>query len=263
MSKHDISVSIFGAGKLGTALAVELYNKGITIQQVFSKTKSHADYLANQVNARSISELSLISQDSHIAILSIRDDAILDFSNQLGNYLPKDIIIAHTSGTRSVNEISSDFLNRGLFYPLQSFSGQKDILWSEIPILLDGNQFVTETLAVLASKISNSYLKIEESQRVALHFAAVLVNNFTNFNFILAEEIVHTQKLPFHLLEPLVKETVRKAFLNSPSQNQTGPAVRNDIQTIQKHEQYLSDHHKEFLEYYKLITKQIINHFKK
>jgi len=40
-------------------------------------------------------------------------------------------------------------------------------------------------------------------------------------------------KINFNLLLPLISETANRLQYGSPGQMQTGPAIRNDIETIQ------------------------------
>jgi hypothetical protein len=41
--------------------------------------------------------------------------------------------------------------------------------------------------------------------------------------------------LPFELLKPIIKETFEKLEILSPKNAQTGPAIRRDKKTINKH----------------------------
>ena len=67
-----------------------------------------------------------------------------------------------------------------------------------------------------------------------------LLNEFDNgvdaFNFLKKEDV------DFTLLAPLIKETAERIQNASPGDVQTGPAVRNDIFTIEKHLRILADH---------------------
>ena len=65
--------------------------------------------------------------------------------------------------------------------------------------------------------------------------AAVLINNFTNHLFLEAAEICKNNSLPFELLKPIIKETFEKLEILSPKNAQTGPAIRRDKKTINKH----------------------------
>lgn len=86
----------------------------------------------------------------------------------------------------------------------------------------------------LAKLIGSKYFDLNSSQREQLHLAAVLVNNFTNHLFVEANLICKKNNLPFDLLLPLIKETVQKVEKLSPNEAQTGPASRNDSETISK-----------------------------
>ena len=61
-------------------------------------------------------------------------------------------------------------------------------------------------------------------------------------------------------MEPLVRETVNKAFSMGAEKALTGPARRGDKETINKHLNLLKDYNEE-KEIYKLLTNYIINKY--
>jgi hypothetical protein len=76
--------------------------------------------------------------------------------------------------------------------------------------------------------------------------------------YVLGEEICKENEVPFDILKPLIAETANKINFLSPKNAQTGPAMRNDQSTIDKHLTLLRDKiHKEI---YRIITKSIQNH---
>jgi predicted short-subunit dehydrogenase-like oxidoreductase (DUF2520 family) len=70
--------------------------------------------------------------------------------------------------------------------------------------------------------------------------AAVFANNFANHCFSIAEQILAQQDLPFEMLHPLMEETLAKALADAPAKMQTGPAIRGDKDTINRHLQLLA-----------------------
>jgi hypothetical protein len=62
-------------------------------------------------------------------------------------------------------------------------------------------------------------------------------------------------------LKPLIQETANKVMTLSPKEAQTGPAIRNDIKTIQSHLDLLLDENQATI--YKLLTQSIQNNGKK
>jgi hypothetical protein len=77
----------------------------------------------------------------------------------------------------------------------------------------------------------------------------------------MGNEICTENHLSFDILKPLIQETAHKILTLSPKEAQTGPAKRNDTETINAHLSFLADENQK--EIYKLLTKSIIDHGKK
>ena len=77
----------------------------------------------------------------------------------------------------------------------------------------------------------------------------------------MGNDICIENEVPFDLLKPLIQETANKINTLSPAQAQTGPAKRNDTQTINAHLSFLTNDNQK--EIYKLLTKSIIDNGKK
>jgi hypothetical protein len=73
------------------------------------------------------------------------------------------------------------------------------------------------------------------------------------------EDYCAKENISFHLLKPLIQETAMRIETISPKAAQTGPAVRNDIATIQKHLQLLQKH-PQLAELYGIFTQSIQQH---
>ena len=164
-------------------------------------------------------------------------------------------IVVHTSGAASLDVL--DTKNRkGVFYPLQTFSKNKEIDFSIIPLCLEAeNTFDFRVLETVAKSISNAVFAINSDQRKALHVAAVFVNNFTNHLYHIGKEICGEHQVPFEILRPLIQETAEKINTLDPVDAQTGPAKRNDNNTIAAHLDYLTNENQKNI--YKLITQSI------
>ena len=120
----------------------------------------------------------------------------------------------------------------------------------------------TGTLKKLAETLGGKVYLVNTEHRRMLHLAAVFVCNFTNHMLTAGKEITSKAGLSFEVLEPLIRETISKALEMGPEKSQTGPAVRNDQNTIAKHMDLLS-FSPELQEIYKDVTKSIIKHYKK
>lgn len=247
-----IEVVLIGSGNVATHLYNAFLNASdVKVIQVFARTQTLAIPLELQTsNWEDLKEAS-------IYIISVSDDAIEKVASQIPY---KNKLVVHTSGTTSINVLP--FEKRGVFYPLQTFSKDKSIDFSIIPVCVEAsNEKERLLLFQLASYISSKVYTVSSEQRKALHVAAVFVCNFTNHLYQIGASICETNKVSFEVLIPLIAETAKKIEYLTPKQAQTGPALRGDIKTIESHLNFLS--HSEYKEVYQIITQSIQNNVKK
>ena len=244
-----ISIVILGTGNVAKHLfdVIKTLNT-FELIQVYGRNKNKLDYFNQEVSTTS--ELSTI-KEAHLYIMAISDDAIAQVSNAL--HIKKGLVV-HTAGSKSIKVINKN--SRGVFYPLQSFSKEREVDFKEVPICIEAqNEPDLELLNQLASALSNRVVKIDSKQRRTLHLAAVFANNFTNHIYHRAEEICNQGGVSFDLLKPLIKETAEKVDDLSPFEAQTGPARRNDIKTILKQKKQLKTKNPKKI--YSLLSKSI------
>ncbi|MFN0257036.1 Rossmann-like and DUF2520 domain-containing protein [Pedobacter ureilyticus] len=249
-------VSIIGSGNVATHIAKALKNVNVQVLNIWSYNVKNAKVLANKVDADAVAEISRISiDDSDIVLIAVKDDAIANISLQLKDYKG---IVAHTSGAVAMDSLVSH-KNYGVFYPLQTFSKQKELDFSNVPLCLEANNETNlNQLKTLASLISKSVYEVSSEQRKILHLAAVFACNFPNYLYGIAQQLLARNQLDFDIIKPLITETANKIQTALPMEVQTGPAVRNDEQTLKKHEGMLQKH-PEWLNIYQLLSNQIKN----
>ena len=146
----------------------------------------------------------------------------------------------------------------GIFYPLQTFNKDRELSFTEIPMLIEANNTrFQEFLVQTAERISEKVRIVHSDDRKQIHLAAVFACNFANCLWGIADEIMTERDLSFDLLRPLLFETLQKALDNKPHDVQTGPAQRGDAKTIEAHMNKLSNEQQK--EIYQLMTKYIID----
>ena len=245
-----IKIVLLGAGNVGIHLCSAMQNKeDLQLIQWFNRSlnsleKESVPFAVTQ-NLNDIIEADLY-------IISVSDSVIPAISKALEG---KKGIIAHTAGSISMDVLGAHE-NHGIFYPLQTFSKQKEMDFNQIPLCLEANQ--QENLNLLkkvAQAIGGPVHLIDSAQRKALHVAAVFVNNFTNHLYSIGEELCNAHKVPFSVLQPLIAETADKIKHLPPSLAQTGPAARGDQKILEDHLQYLTKESHQKL--YQLISASI------
>jgi predicted short-subunit dehydrogenase-like oxidoreductase (DUF2520 family) len=227
-----MDIVIIGTGNTATVLGHKLRKAGHRIIQVFGRDSMEASQLAYALGTESTNYWNIVSKDADIYILAVSDIAIEDVLKEL-RLPPKTVV--HTAGSVSKDVLKKFSSHFGVFYPLQSLKKELDQL-PEIPIIIDaGDKATLQELEVLAHSISSKVVEADDEQRMKLHLAAVICNNFVNHLYTLAEAYCKREDLDFNLLLPLIKETASRLNDISPSKSQTGPAIRNDRKTIEKH----------------------------
>lgn len=247
-----ISVVIIGSGNVAQHLITAFASSEIvSVVQVYTRNN---DASLRDINATSIIHDWANLSEADVYIIAVTDQAIAQVSSEIPI---KNKLVVHTSGSVSMTAI--DFKNKsGVFYPLQTFSKNKEVHFKEIPICLEASHKEDyQILESLAKSISNNVYAISSEQRKALHVAAVFVCNFVNHLYQIGSEICEANHIPFNILQPLIEETAHKIKTLSPKQAQTGPAKRKDTTTINTHLNFLSEVNQK--EIYKIITKSIID----
>ncbi len=143
----------------------------------------------------------------------------------------------------------------GVFYPLQTFSKDREVEMSQVPVFIEGNTpKVTDQIRAMAEAVSHKVHYADGDLRRRMHIAAVFACNFTNYMFTVADDLLRADGLTLVVLHPLLAETVRKAMQGAPSLGQTGPAVRGDREVVECHASMLTP---ELAEIYRLLSDSI------
>jgi predicted short-subunit dehydrogenase-like oxidoreductase (DUF2520 family) len=254
-----MKIAILGAGNVGYQLAWHLNNTGHQVVQVFSRHLPAAKFLGNLMDIPCTDKMEEITKDADVYLLTVNDDSIEQLTPQL--HLG-DKVIVHTSGTVPMNVLEKVSTNYGIFYPLQTLSRNVSVNFDVIPICLNAsNEFTKNILKELASTLSNKIVEVDDEKRLAIHIAAVFANNFTNHLFSVSQMILEKTGLSFEIMKPLINETVRKIQNHDPLNVQTGPAIRHDDHTIERHLKFLEEDGR-FAPLYKILSDDIQKHAK-
>lgn len=249
-----MKIVIIGSGNVAYHLSKAFSQNGIPIAQIFGRNEKDLKEISDELNIPfSTSNL----EDADFYILAVNDDSTAEVSKLITN---ENCLVAHTSGSLE-KEILEGNYRKASFYPLQTFSKTKTLVYNEIPFFLETENVDDFKLMInLAQKISTKVLKSNFEQRKYIHLTAVFACNFTNHLFAKAKEISDSQQIPFDYFFPLIKETVDKIYKIEPKLAQTGPAFRGDDKILESHEKLIVD--KDAKAIYKTINSSIKDMYK-
>lgn len=249
-----MNIVIIGSGNVAAVLGRKFKAARHNILQVMSRNASDASALAYELDTESTNYISMVNKNADVYIIAVADDAIDDVAAELKL---RGKVVAHTAASVPKEVLKNVTDHYGVFYPLQTLRKEMTGL-PDIPIFVDGSdEKAKTTLATLARSIGNVEVELSgDDERIRLHLAAVVVSNFSNYLYTLAEDYCRKEKIDFRLLLPLILETAQRLEKVSPKSVQTGPAFRHDQETVQKHIQILKNH-PELKKVYEFLSERI------
>ena len=253
-------IVMIGAGNAATCLANAYYHNKSTIVQVYSRTMQSASELALQVSAEATDNLKKLVQGKYTYILALPDDVIVKVLPKINL---KEGILIHCSGSLPMDILKNSAEKYGVIYPLISMNKSEKLDFNDVPFCVEGcDMGVALTLKIMVYYLSKKAYIMDSEQRNVVHLAAVFANNFPNFLYGVAKEILDKRNIPFDVLKPLICETAMNIMTVDPAQRQTGPAARNDKKIIENHLSLLADF-PEYKNLYQLFSKVIMAKGKK
>ncbi len=238
--RYELNIVMIGSGNVAAVLGRKFRAAGHSIVQVYGRNAGTAGRLAAEWGTVAVQDHSQLSPDADLYMIAVADDAIGEVTREMK--LPGKVV-AHTAAAVPAAVLAGVTGHYGVFYPLQSLRSEMKQL-PDIPVFTDGNDdMARDLLEQLARSISGGKVyHAGDEERLKLHVAAVVVSNFTNHLFVLAEEYCRKENIDFRQLWPLIQETASRVRDISPRQVQTGPAIRNDKATIRRHLEILEKH---------------------
>ncbi|MDY3537745.1 DUF2520 domain-containing protein [Riemerella anatipestifer] len=244
-----MEIVIIGSGNVAFHLNNAFYEANIKVSQLFGRNEDALKLMSETTQIPySINTL----QNADLYIICVKDDVIAEVSQIIKN---ENALVVHTSGSMPKDVLEGNY-RKGCFYPLQTFSKNKILDYTEIPFFIEAeNPQDLDILKNLALRISPRVQEADYEKRKYIHLTAVFACNFVNHLYARAKEIADNQNIPFNYFIPLIEETMDKIYYLDPKKAQTGPAVRNDARVLELHKQLITDETQ--LEIYNLMNQSI------
>ena len=251
---------MIGAGNLATQLARSLPAAGHEVVQVYSRSRESAELLAGRMGCEAVTELADVRPDADVYVLAVKDSVL----SQLVAALPQcgdDSVLVHTAGSMPMDLFASRSEHYGVFYPMQTFSKQRDVDFRQIPAFVESSDaFSHDVRCALASSLCDRVVEMSTEDRRYLHLAAVWACNFVDHCYDITSEVLSSHGIPFDVMLPLIDETARKVHELTPKQAQTGPAVRYDTNVMDRHIDLMAGE-PQLQQLYKALSESIHNRF--
>ncbi len=238
-----IKIGFIGAGTVGTALALRLYQKGYSIVATSSRSLASAQRLAQKVvNCKVCKTPQEVADIANFVFITTPDDVIPKIAAEINWHKGQNVV--HCSGADSLDILypaKQAGATIGSFHPLQTFANITQAI-NNLPgstFALEADEPLLSQLKEMAEALDGSWIVLKAGQKVLYHAAAVFACNYVVTLTKLATDLWQIFDIPqdkaLKALLPLLQGTVNNIGNIGLPQCLTGPIARGDLGTIKKH----------------------------
>jgi predicted short-subunit dehydrogenase-like oxidoreductase (DUF2520 family) len=270
--KQKPPVSIIGAGRLGTALAVALADKSYSIRSLVARTVASArtaakllDHLDADAQILAAKDVGLL-RPADLFLITTPDDQIAHVASELARLettraRAQKPTALHTSGALSAEVLAplrKSGWSTGSIHPLISVSGLTTALdgafWS-----VEGDKTALRAAKAIVRDLGGKSFSIRSEDKPLYHAAAVMsAGNVVALFDVALEMLVQcglSRKTARSILLPLLASTVHNLETKDTSAALTGTFARGDLETVKRHLKALKIN-KDALDLYRLLGKR-------
>lgn len=261
-----IKIGFIGPGKVGVSLGRYFTHKGLILSGFYGTNINTATDAAKITKSKFYDNIQDIIKDSDILFITTPDDIISIIDTELSKFDLNNKSICHASGSLKSNVLCNAKQSGAFVYsihPIYAFSNKdtdlKDL--EKIYFSIEGDYFDEENslLGQVIKTLENKYFIRDKESSSIYHLANVFVSNLTlsllNIGTNYLRELGLNEVDALQAMKPLIQGNIdnitQKGFVNSL----TGPILRGDITTIEKHFSALK---KEDEALYKLLSLNLL-----
>src|SRR6185369_14282852 len=244
--KQKPTVSIIGAGRLGTTLAVALSRKGYSIESLVARhaqtARKAAGLLNGDTQALAAKQFNLL-KPADLFLIATPDDQVASVAAELAKLdLDRKPAALHTSGALSAEVLSplrKKGWSTGSIHPLVSVTDGvraelRGTFWS-----LEGDKEASRIGKAIVDDLGGESFSIRSEDKPLYHAAAVMsAGNVVALFDVAIEMLVRcglSRKTARGILQPLIASTVQNLETRDPVDALTGTFARGDIETVKLH----------------------------
>ncbi len=236
-----MTFTIIGNGNIAYFIGSRLVAARHLCKGVYGRNEASVRQLADTLLCNTWGNIKAANeQEADICFIAVSDSAIAEVAAQLHF---KKTVIVHTAGAISIDKIANSSVDCAVLWPVYSIPRTNPPTHRNIPCAWEASTPKAEKyLLTMAHVFTDILFEAKFDQRKWLHLSAVISNNFTNHLMAICEKICAENNLPFSTLAPIIDQTYARLKQHSPSTVQTGPASRNDTDTIHAQTDLLAGH---------------------
>lgn len=235
-------IGIIGAGRVGSALALSLAEKGHTIGAIASRRDNTARALARRIAGAQAVSAAEVARRCDLVFLTLPDSAVAPVAAELPWRASQSVV--HTSGGLGLSVLdpaaARDALPGG-FHPLRAFAAGDSAAnaFAGVTIGIAGPPALSAQLEALAGGLGARALRIDGVDRALYHAAAVFASNFGIALLLAARRAWTMAGLPEAearaALAPLLAGAAHNASAMPLDRALSGPIARGESDVVARH----------------------------
>lgn len=259
-----IKIGFIGPGKVGVNLGRYFTQKGITISGFYGQNINSTKEDVKITKSKFYENIKDIIKESDILFITTPDDIISIIDTQLSKFNLNNKSICHTSGSLKANVLYNSKNSGALIYsihPMFAFSN-KNINLNELEKIyfsIEGDYFENSPIESLIKKLGNKYFLRKEEDSATYHLANVFVSNLIlsllNIGISYFKKLGLSENEALEAIKPLVKGNIESIFEKGFVDSLTGPILRGDLTTVEKHLNVLEKDHDKL---YKILSLNLL-----
>lgn len=235
-------VALVACGRVGTAVAVLLQRAGCDVTGLWSRSAPSLERAAALLDAPRLDLAAPISAD--LVIVGANDPAIADVARMIAPSVPPGIVVAHLSGSLGA-EVLSPVEDSGAIpaalHPVQACPDVPTAI-ERLPGSAWGvttsDQVFEPVAGWVRDLLKGSPVRVQERDRAIWHAASVMTSNGIAALMAFGESLLSGigMNQAEKILGPLAAGTVANAVGGGGGGTTlTGPVVRGEVETIERH----------------------------
>ncbi|MBN1342124.1 MAG: DUF2520 domain-containing protein [Phycisphaerae bacterium] len=271
MTQERESISIIGAGVVGTALSCLAHRAGYPVAAISSRRLESSRQACRMLGRDvAVADPAEAARKGRMVLITTSDDAIASVCESLAEAgaFQQGAIVAHCCGG-----LSSDVLaparerceaHVASIHPMQTFPTAASAMsnFAGTWCFCEGDPAAVEALRRLFTAIGGRVEEISTGNKTLYHAAAVMACNYLVVLLEAAGELAKQsgidRTVAMAAMRPLVNATIENVNRFGPAEALTGPIARGDIETVRRHLTAVAEVSNELAALYRLMGRRAV-----
>jgi predicted short-subunit dehydrogenase-like oxidoreductase (DUF2520 family) len=264
------TVFIVGAGVVGGALARRLVRAGVPVLGIHGRPSGPVAAGAISGALASSGDLPGLLSSADVVIVAVRDARIPEIAARLGSEvrLSRSQVVLHTAGSRAANDVLGELRGQvggvGTLHPLVSLTGApgtEDNL-EGAAFGIEGDPVAVTIAERLVRLVGGQPLTLAADKMALYHAGAVFASNYVVALLDIARALLVAAGIPDEqaqpALWPLLASVVRNLAAIGLPAGLTGPVVRGDAGSVERHLDALATSAPQQFELYQRLGREVL-----